>query len=150
MFHRLIARQARRTFAAVNAHGYDKVLGAALPDMRHRFAGEHALGGERHDPAHVRLWLERLHRLVPNIKITVADVWVHGGLRRAVVVVRWTAAATLLDGTPYANRGVHIIHLRRRKIFSIDVYEDSQAVAAALNRQALAGLTEAFAAPIVS
>lgn len=79
MFHRLIARQARRTFAAINARDDDMVLASALPDMRHRFGGEHALGGERHDAAHVRLWFERLHRVVPTLTITVRDVWVHGG-----------------------------------------------------------------------
>lgn len=150
IFHRLIARQARRTFTAVNARDYDKVLASALPDMQHRFGGDHALGGQRHDPAHVRLWFERLHRVVPNIVITVNDVWVTGGLRRAVVFVRWTVSATLLDGKPYSNRGVHIIHLRNRKIFSIDVHEDSQAVAHALERQAVAGLQEASAPPILS
>lgn len=62
--------------------------------------GDHALGGQRHDPAHVRLWFERLHRVGPNIVITVNDVWVTGGLRRAVVFVRWTVSATLLDGKP--------------------------------------------------
>jgi ketosteroid isomerase-like protein len=150
MFHRLIARQARRTFAAVNAHDYDQVLAGALPDMRHRFGGDHALGGERHDAAHVRLWFERLHRVVPGLIVTVTDVWVSGGLRRAVVIVRWTVSATLLDGDAYTNRGVHIIHLHNRKIYSIDVHEDSQAVSHALHRQSLAGLTEASAAPIIS
>lgn len=150
MFRRLIAQQARRTFDAVNARDYDRVLASALPDMRHRFGGDHALGGERHDPAHVRLWFERLHRVVPDLTITVGDVWVQGGLRRAVVVVRWSVAATLLDGSHYTNRGVHIIHLRRRQIVSIDVHEDSQAVARALQIQAAAGLAEASAPPIVS
>lgn len=150
MFRHLIARQARRTFAAVNAHDYDTVLSSALPNIQHRFGGNHALGGERNDRAHVRLWFERLHRVVPDIVIAVDDVWVTGGLRRAVVFVRWTVSATLLDGTSYGNRGVHVIHLRDRKIVSIDVHEDSQAVADALERQAAAGLEEALAAPIVS
>lgn len=81
--------------------------------------------------------------------VAVADVWVHAGLRRAVVV-RWTAAAALLDSEPYSNRGVHVIHLRRRTIASIDVHEDSRAVARALHRQALGGPTEASAAPSIS
>lgn len=150
MFHKTIERQARRTFDSVNAHDYDAILKAALPDIRHRFAGDHALGGERNDVAHMRLWFERLGRVVPTLKITVTDVWVHGGLRKAVVVVRWVAAATLLDGGPYRNHGVHVIHLRRLKIASIDVNEDSQAVALCMERQAKAGIAEALAAPIVS
>lgn len=150
MFHRLIERQARRTFARVNAHDYDAILKDARPDIRHRFAGEHALGGERNDVAHMRLWFERLGRVVPTLTITISDVWVSGGLRRAVVIVRWDGAATLADGDPYRNHGVHVIHLRNRKIVSIDVNEDSQAVARALERQAKAGIAEALAPPIVS
>lgn len=66
------------------------------------------------------------------------------------VIVRWDAAATLLDGDPYRNHGVHVIHLRNRTIVSIDVSEDSQAVASCLERQAKASIAEALAAPIVS
>lgn len=150
MFHRLIEAQARRTFDLVNAHDYDQILATAVPDIRHNFSGQHALGGERNDAAHMRLWFERLRRLVPNLTLTVTDVWVIGGLRSAVVFVAWTATATLLDGESYANHGVHIVHLRRRKIVSIDVNEDSQAVVGALQRQAHSGLTEALAPPIVS
>jgi len=146
----MIERQARRTFDRVNAQDYDAILGGALPDIRHRFAGEHALGGERNDVAHMRLWFERLGRVVPTLKLTITDIWVKGGLRKAVVIVRWDAAATLLDGDPYRNHGVHVIHLRNRKIVSIDVSEDSQAVARCLERQAQAGIAEALAAPIVS
>src|SRR3954447_20500290 len=92
MFHRLIERQTRATFAAVNAHDYEEVLADGLPGLRHRFGGRHARGGERHDTAHGRLWFERLHRVVPGLTIPVRDVCVHGGLRRAVVIVRWTVA----------------------------------------------------------
>lgn len=150
MFHTLIERQARKTFDHVNNHEYDRVVQGALPNVRHRFAGHHALGGERNDVEHMRMWLERLGRVVPTLKVTVRDVWVKGGLRKAVVIVRWDAAATLLDGDPYQNHGVHVIHLRNRRIVSIDVSEDSQAVASCLERQAKAGIAEALAAPIVS
>jgi len=45
---------------------------------------------------------------------------------------------------------VHVIQLRNRKATSIEVDEDSQAVACGLERQARSGLTEALAAPITS
>lgn len=150
MFHAVIERQARATFDRVNKHDYDRILADAAPDIRHRFSGDHTLGGERNDPAHVRLWFERLHRLVPGLTLTVGDVWVVGGLRDATVIVRWTAEATLLDGLPYHNREVHVIQLHNRKIVSIDVEEDSQAVDLGLKRQAHSGLAEALAAPITN
>lgn len=87
---------------------------------------------------------------MPALDLTVTDVWVKGGLSKAVVFVRWNATATLLDGSPYRNHGVHIIHLRRLKLVSLDVNEDSQAVARALQRQAAAGVDEALAPPIIS
>ncbi len=56
----------------------------------------------------------------------------------------------LADGGPYANRGVHVIHLRWGKVVSIDAHEDSQAVAEMLGKQAAAGIEEALAPPISS
>jgi ketosteroid isomerase-like protein len=64
--------------------------------------------------------------------------------------VRWKAATTLLEGLPYDNHGVHVIQLRNRKVTSIEVDEDSQAVARALESQARSGQTEALAVPITS
>jgi ketosteroid isomerase-like protein len=150
MFHAVFERQARRSFELVNQHDYDSILASATPDIHHRFSGNHALAGDRHDAQHLRLWFERLHRLMPGLTLTVTDVWVVGGLRRTTVIVRWEAAATLLDGLPYENHGVHVIQLRSRKVISIEVDEDSQAVTSALQRQAQSGLTEALAAPITS
>jgi ketosteroid isomerase-like protein len=98
MFHAIFKCQARATFELVNQHDYDSILAGASPNIRHRLSGEHALGGERNDIKHVELWFERLHRLIPELTLTVTDVWVAGGLRKTTVIVRWTAAATLLDG----------------------------------------------------
>jgi ketosteroid isomerase-like protein len=151
-----VSRQAATTISTWTLtrergpHEYDEILEGTLPNVRHRFSGEHALGGERNDAANLRLWFERLHRLLPNLELTVTDVWVKGGLSTAVVIVCWNSAATLHDGGPYINHGVHVINLCHRKVASIDVSEDSQAVAAGLERQARAGLSEALAAPIVS
>jgi len=150
MFHTVFERQARRSFELVNQHDYDSILASVTPDIHHRFSGDHALAGDRHDAAHLRLWFERLHRLIPGLTLTVTDVWVIGGLRRTTVIVRWKAAAALLDGLPYDNHGVHVIHLRNRKVTSIEVDEDSQAVARALESQARSGQTEALAVPITS
>ncbi len=67
--------------------------------------GKHALGGERNDTAAMRLWFERLGRVMPALKITVTDVWVLGGLWRTVVIVRWDGAATFVDESPYRRTG---------------------------------------------
>ena len=44
-----------------------------------------------------------------------------------------TAAATLLNGGPYTQHAIHVITLRWGKIHALDVFEDSQAVARALD-----------------
>jgi ketosteroid isomerase-like protein len=88
MFHAIFERQARATFDLVNQHDYDSILAGARPDIRHRFSGDHALGGERNDIKHLRLWFERLQRLIPGLTLTVTDVWVIGGLRKTTVIVR--------------------------------------------------------------
>ena len=150
MIHRIINQKTRQTFERVNAHDYEAIAKDLRPDIHHRFAGDHALGGERHDKKHVVLWFERLGRIMPSLHLTPSDIWIKGGLRNAVVIARWTARATLQDGTLYQNHGVHVIHLKNLKVASIDVHEDSQAVERALARQASAGIEEAGAAPIIS
>ena len=48
------------------------------------------------------------------------------------------------------NRGLHVITMRCGKVYSLDVFEDSQEVARGLAIQAECGLTEATAEQIVS
>jgi hypothetical protein len=60
------------------------------------------------------------------------------------------ATATLANGDPYINPGVHIITMRWGKVYSLDVSEDSQAVAAGLLKQAQSGIEEAAAPKIES
>jgi hypothetical protein len=112
MFHAVFERQARRSFDLVNQHDYDSVLATVTPDIHHRFSGDHALAGDRHDAAHLRLWFERLHRLMAGLTLTVTDVWVVGGLRRTTVIVRWkrrrrssTVSRTTITGCTSSSSG---------------------------------------------
>jgi short-subunit dehydrogenase len=36
------------------------------PDIRHRFAGQHAFGGKRHDVEMLRRWFQRVGRVLPG------------------------------------------------------------------------------------
>jgi ketosteroid isomerase-like protein len=150
MYHSLVKRLAIRTFELVNAHDYDQIIASCAPDIHHRFGGNHALGGERHDTVALRAWFERLGRLVPNLRLEVRDVWVKGFPWDTTIVVRWVGAEAYPDGTPYSQHGVHIVKLRWGKCTAIDANEDSQAVAELLAARAAAGVVEASAAPIVS
>ena len=120
------------------------------PNVHHRFLGDHAIGGERHDSDTLRRWFERLARVLPNLHLTINDIWVKGWPWNTMVFVQWDGAATLLNGGPYSQHAIHVITLKWGKIHALDVFEDSQAVARALDIQAAAGLTEAVAEQIVS
>jgi hypothetical protein len=74
-----------------------------------------------------------------------------GGPWHTKVFVQWDATATLLNGdSSYFNRGFHVITMRWGKVYSLDVFEDSQEVARGLAIQAETGLKEAIAEQIVS
>jgi ketosteroid isomerase-like protein len=150
MYHSIVARIARRNFERVNRKDFEALLKDCTPDVRHRFGGRHALGGERHDREALRLWFGRLGRLGRHLTLTVEDVWVKGLPHDTTVIIRWSATDTLPDESPYRNRGVHIVKMRWGKVLEIDAHEDSQAVAENLARQASLGVAEADAAPISS
>ncbi len=150
MYHSVVKRIARRNFLRVNRKQFDTLLGDCAPTIHHRFGGSHALGGERHDREALRRWFDRLGHLGRHLTLTVEDVWVKGLPHDTTVVVRWSATDVLPDGSPYRNRGVHIIRMRWGRVVDIDAHEDSQAVAANLARQAALGVAEAAAAPITS
>ncbi|HEY1278938.1 MAG TPA: nuclear transport factor 2 family protein [Acidimicrobiales bacterium] len=146
----IVKSRIRQSFEQVNAHQWDDLLGSIAPDVDHRFLGVHAVGGQRHDRDTLRRWFERLGRVLPNLHLTVNNIWVKGWPWNTTVIVQWDGTATLLDGGPYRQHAVHLITLRWGKIHALDVFEDSQEIARALEVQATAGLVEAVAEPIVS
>ena len=150
MYHTIVKRIATKNFERVNDKDYDALLKDCAPNIHHRFAGQHALGGERHDRETLRRWFQRLGRLCPTLKLTVHDVWVKGLPHNTTIIIRWTGTQTLPDGSPYENHGVHIVRMRWGKVVDIDANEDSQLVAESMKVLAAHGVQEALADPIVS
>ena len=150
MYHAIVKRIARRNFERVSQKDFEALLKECAPGVRHRFGGQHALGGERHDREALRRWFDRLGRLGKHLTLTVQDVWVKGWPHDTTIIIRWTATDTLPDGAPYRNRGVHVVKMRWGKVVDIDAHEDSQAVADNLARQFALGVAEAAAPQIVS
>ncbi|MCS5733436.1 nuclear transport factor 2 family protein [Herbiconiux daphne] len=150
MYFTIVKRLARRNFELVNRKGYDQIVASCVPDVRHRFGGTHALGGERHDAVGLRRWFDRLGRLVPTLRLEVTDLWATGPPWNTTVIIRWVGTARFPDGSPYDQHGVHVVGLRWGKVTSIDANEDSQAVATMLDAVAATGVAEASAAPIVT
>lgn len=150
LYSAIVKTRIRQSFDHVNNHRWDELLGSIGPKVHHRFLGAHAIGGERNDKETLRRWFERLARVLPNLQLTINDIWVKGPPWNTTVIVQWDGAATLLNGGPYVQHAVHLITLRWGKIYALDVFEDSQEVARALSLQAQAGLEEAVADQILS
>lgn len=152
MFYRFIVKRLiRQSFDHVNNRNWDELLTSVALNVHHRFAGDHALGGERHDKESLRRWFDRVSRVLPNLQLAVNDIWVTGWPWNTTVFVQWDGTATLLNGDDsYRNRGLHVITLRWGKVHALDVFEDSQEVVRALAAQAAAGCKEAVAEKIES
>ena len=150
LYKRIVKSRIRQAFDHVNNHRWDELMRSIAPNVHHRFGGNHAIGGQRHDRETLRLWFERLARVLPNLHLEIKHIWVTGWPWHTMVFVQWDGTATLLDGGPYSQHAIHVITLRWGKIHELDVFEDSQEVDRALTVQAAAGLEEAAAEPIVS
>ena len=59
LYSYFVKKLVRQSFENVNNHNYDELLKAAAPNVHHRFAGAHSLGGERHDIIQRMLLLAR-------------------------------------------------------------------------------------------
>lgn len=134
----------------VNGRRFVELTKSMALNVKHSFAGDHAMGGVRHDVAAVKAWLERLARVTPNLHINVTDIRVKGLPNNTLAIVRWTATATLENGDPYLNKGVHFITLKWGKVTELDVYEDTLAVYNGLEKQYASGIPEAKAPQIIS
>jgi ketosteroid isomerase-like protein len=147
MYRAIVARRVRTAWDHLGRGDYGYVLDQLAPRFTHSFAGDHALGGERSSRDTQRAWFERLFRLLPGIEFRVGDVLVRGWpwQTRAVALIRVRATVA---GEPYENEVAQTIDLRWGRITRIDNLEDTQKLAAALERLAETGLDEARAAPI--
>jgi len=146
----IVTKKVRGTFLDVQNHNYEKIMKGIGVNVVHHFAGNHALGGTRHDTDALRKWFERLGRVFPELTFEVKDVIVKGMPWNTLVVARWVATTKLINGESYVNPGVHFISIRWGKAYKFEVYEDTQVVANGLAKQAESGISEAVAEKIQS
>lgn len=150
MYHYIVKRLVKKSFGLVNKHEFNDLIKETAVNVKHSFAGDHALGGVRNDQVAFKAWLERLARLMPNLFITIRQINVQGWPHNTLAIVRWSATATLENGEPYLNQGVHFITLKWGKVTEINVYEDTLVVYRGLEKQFAAGIKEARAPQIIS
>jgi ketosteroid isomerase-like protein len=148
MYGALVRRKVRSNFGHLSAGDYQAVVGQLAEDVHHVFAGEHALGGERHTRESVERWFARLFRLFPQLHFEVRRIVSGGPPWDIWVAAEWVGHVTPTAGEPYVNHGAHLIRIRRGRVAYFHAYEDSQAVVHALERMVELGIEEAAAAPI--
>lgn len=148
IFHQIVERKVRENFAQLSAGNYEFVISQMAPRFDHFFSGTHPLGGRRHSVDAMRRWFKRLYTICRNLQFEVLDVSVSGTPWNTTVAVEWIDRATLANGDPYINQGVHFIRMRWGKAVSLHAYLDTQVFAAACERMAQEGIAEAAAAPI--
>lgn len=148
MYHRIVASRVRSTFAAINAGDVEQMISGMAPVFSYRFYGDHALGGERHSPAGLRLWWQRIHRLLPNLVFQVDDVLVAGWPWATRIATRLSVDVELPDGSRYQNVVMQFLQMRWGKITEIRTLEDTLLLKNALDGLAAQGVSEATAAPL--
>jgi ketosteroid isomerase-like protein len=138
MYHYIVKKLVKKSFGLVNERRFTELVKGMALNVRHSFAGDHALGGVRNDQAAVKVWMERLGRVMPNLQIKINRINLKGWPNNTLAIVR-TATATLENGDSYLNKGVHFITLKWGKVTELDVYEDSLVVYNGLQKQYASG-----------
>lgn len=148
MYHAFIRHQVRKSFASLGTVPPSDEVGNLAPDVEHVFAGDSAIGGARRGPAAFVRWLERVYRLLPDLKFEVQDVIISGGPFNTRVAVHWQSRATSVAGDPYANDGVHLIRMSKGRITHIRVFTDTEVITRTMAAVAEKGFEEAAAMPL--
>ena len=137
MYRLIVRRNVRRVFAQLSSGDSEPVVRKFGPGARFMFAGDHALGGERHGQDEVREWFRDMLGRFPGIRIEPVDVLVNGWPWRTVVASHLVITTTLPDGSPYRNEGMQLLRLRWGRVVEDLVFEDTLKLDAILRRFAL-------------
>lgn len=148
IYRAVVRRKGRAVFAALSRGEWRQMTGEMADDIHHVFAGDNALGGERHSREAFERWFERLYRLIPEIEFEVREIAVRGWPWDTAMAIEWTDRGRGADGTTYENEGSHWIRLRWGKVVEVHAYLDTERVTRLLDAMAAAGIEEAAAAPI--
>ena len=149
MYHYLVRRVLRATYAGLNQGNIVAVTGKLAADAEHYFIGQHALSGTRRSHATIYRWYERLLLVFPDIQFQLHRIRVAGPPWRTVAIIEWSETNTGTDGIPTHNDGVNVVEICWGKVRQIRIYTDTERLATTLTRLTAAGNLEANAAPIL-
>jgi ketosteroid isomerase-like protein len=139
VYHAAVRKVVRRAFAAVSQGDYERVVAAFDDQAALTFAGDHELAGTFKGREAIRDWFERVFRFFPDLKLEPDAILVEGFPWDTRVATRFRARATLPGGSPYQNEGVQLLRLRWGRVLEERLYEDTQAVAKAIQALARSG-----------
>jgi ketosteroid isomerase-like protein len=148
MYHSIVARKVRATFAQISAGNWQPMLTGMAAQFSYTFYGTSALAGERHTIEALRQWQERSSRLLGCPTFEVEEVIVAGGPWATRIATRVRVRAALPDGSTYENIFMQNMRMRWARITEIRTLEDTAVLQQALDRLADSGIAEAHAAPI--
>jgi ketosteroid isomerase-like protein len=136
MYRFIVKQQLRRGFRHLSAGDHEYVLKSFGPRSLFVFAGDHAFGGERLGVDAIRAVFEKMRSSFPDLRIEPQEVIVRGWPHNTLVATRFLVTATLPDGQPYRNEGMQFLRLRFGRVVEDRLFEDTQKLAAALDRVA--------------
>jgi ketosteroid isomerase-like protein len=151
MYRAIIGAVARRRYktglAALERGDLDHFLEYFNDNFEFFFSGESPLGTNLHSKPALRLWCERLHRLLSAPRFELHDVVVQGWPWDLTMAIRASIHSTAL-GEPYRNEFGQFLRLRNMKVTEDYVIEDTQRFERLCRRLVAAGVAEAGAGPI--
>ena len=139
MYKTIVASQVRKAYARISAGDFDAVLESFHDDVRFQMMGDHHLGGERRGVEEARRWFEEVGGLFPDLRIEPEEVIVSGFPWNTRVATRFRVSSSLADGGRYENVGMQFLRLRWGKAVEDRLFEDTQVLNDAIERQRAAG-----------
>lgn len=143
MYHAIVAKKVRATFAGLSRGTADPLIDQLADDFEYSFLGDHAIGGTRTSNPMMHAWFERVFRLFPGLRFEVQDVAVTGPPWKTVAL---THVAVYADD--YANEMFQKINLRWGRLTKLVTLENLDVLREHLDVAAARGQTEAAAAPL--
>lgn len=148
VYHRIVVRIFRGIFARINEGDFEPMVKGLAPRFTYIFYGDHALSGERHTHAAMRLWWQRVFKILPDAQFEPLDILVKGWPWSTRVASRVAVRGSLPDGSSYENVMHQFMRLRWGRVTEVYTVEDTEKLRRALDTVAAAGIDEANAPPI--
>jgi ketosteroid isomerase-like protein len=132
VYKTIVAGQVRKAYARISAGDFEPVFKSFHDDIRFQMMGDHHLGGERRGVDQVRAWFEEVRRLFPDLRLEAHEIVVSGGPWNTRIATRFGVSS---EQASYENVGMQFLRLRWGRAVEDRLYEDTQVLNEAVERQ---------------